>query len=72
MPLILVRSFSAFSDLASPGNLWKKVRTFSAHDAPAISKVEENPVLVTSIHWLRRYNGINGPLLVSFLYHGVK
>jgi len=64
--------FSVFPDLASPGTLWKKVRIFPAHSSPAVSRIEENPVRITSLHWLKKYKGAKAPLLVSFLYHGVR
>lgn len=67
-----LRIFNTYSNLTSLGTRWKKVWSFSAHNGPATSRVEENPVRITSIHWLRGYEGIEAPLLVSFLYHGVK
>jgi WD40 repeat protein len=64
-------SFRALADLVL-GHLWKKVRTFPAHTAPALSKEEESVVEITSVHWLKRHKGLKGALLVSFLHHGVR
>ena len=68
----LIFVFSAYSPTLLLGTLWRKVRIFSVYNAPAISGVEENPVRITSLHWLRKYKGARAPLLVSFLYHSVK
>ncbi|KAF9644389.1 hypothetical protein BDM02DRAFT_3190661 [Thelephora ganbajun] len=72
MATVTANSISVWEWQEPQWTLWKKIRTFSAHNAPAVSRIEENPVRITSLHWLREYKGVKAPLLVSFLYHGVK